>query len=77
MSAYAASKAAVVSLSQSMMAEWRKQNIRVITLTPSTIASDMSIREDLQTEILIKYSAGRFCRMGKRYSENEQKSFNC
>ncbi|MBW7676554.1 3-ketoacyl-ACP reductase [Chryseobacterium chendengshani] len=43
MSAYAASKAAVVSLSQSMMAEWRKQNIRVITLTPSTIASDMSI----------------------------------
>jgi 3-oxoacyl-[acyl-carrier protein] reductase len=45
MSAYAASKAAVVSLSQSMMAEWRKQNIRVITLTPSTIASDMSIQE--------------------------------
>jgi 3-oxoacyl-[acyl-carrier protein] reductase len=44
MSAYAASKAAVVSLSQSMMAEWRKQNIRVITLTPSTIASDMSRR---------------------------------
>ncbi|CDN73976.1 Uncharacterized oxidoreductase YoxD [Elizabethkingia anophelis] len=43
MSAYAASKAAVISLSQSMMAEWRKQNIRVITLTPSTIASDMSI----------------------------------
>lgn len=43
MSAYAASKAAVVSLSQSMMAEWRKQNIRVVTLTPSTIASDMSI----------------------------------
>ncbi|MFC6268610.1 3-ketoacyl-ACP reductase [Frigoriflavimonas asaccharolytica] len=43
MSAYAASKAAVVSLSQSMMAEWRKENIRVITLTPSTIASDMSI----------------------------------
>lgn len=43
MSAYAASKAAVVSLSQSMMAEWRKENIRVVTLTPSTIASDMSI----------------------------------
>ena len=43
MSAFAASKAAVVSLSQSMMAEWRKQNIRVVTLTPSTIASDMSI----------------------------------
>ncbi|MBS1548602.1 MAG: 3-ketoacyl-ACP reductase [Bacteroidetes bacterium] len=43
MSAYAASKAAVISLSQSMMAEWRKNNIRVITLTPSTIATDMSI----------------------------------
>ena len=47
MSAYAASKAAVVSLSQSMMAEWRKQNIRVITLTPSTIASDLSIQGGL------------------------------
>lgn len=47
MSAYAASKAAVVSLSQSMMAEWRKHNIRVITLTPSTIASDMSIQGGL------------------------------
>lgn len=47
MSAYAASKAAVISLSQSMMAEWRKENIRVITLTPSTIASDMSIKAGL------------------------------
>lgn len=47
MSAYAASKAAVISLSQSMMAEWRKQNIRVVTLTPSTIASDMSIEGGL------------------------------
>ena len=47
MSAYAASKAAVVSLSQSMMAEWKKENIRVITLTPSTIASDMSIEGGL------------------------------
>ncbi|MFC7524081.1 3-ketoacyl-ACP reductase [Parapedobacter sp. GCM10030251] len=44
LSAYAASKAAVISLSQSMMAEWRKDNIRVITLTPSTIATDMSIQ---------------------------------
>lgn len=43
MSAYCASKAAVISLSQSMMAELRKFNIRVITLTPSTIATDMSI----------------------------------
>ena len=47
MSAYCASKAAVISLSQSMMAEWRKLNIRVITLTPSTIASDMSIQGGL------------------------------
>lgn len=47
MSAYAASKAAVVSLSQSMMAEWRKHDIRVITLTPSTIATDMSIEGGL------------------------------
>ena len=44
---YGASKAAVISLSQSMMAEWRKDNIRVITLTPSTIASDMSIQGGL------------------------------
>lgn len=47
MSAYAASKAAVISLSQSMMAEWRKYDIRVITLTPSTIATDMSIEGGL------------------------------
>ncbi len=47
MSAYCASKAAVISLSQSMMAEWRKDNIRVITLTPSTIATDMSINSGL------------------------------
>lgn len=47
MSAYCASKAAAISLSQSMMAEWRKQNIRVITLTPSTIATDMSIQGGL------------------------------
>lgn len=47
MSAYAASKAAVISLSQSMMAEWRKENIRVITLTPSTIATDLAIDNGL------------------------------
>ena len=43
MSAYCASKAAVISLSQSLMSELRKFNIRVITLTPSTIATEMSI----------------------------------
>ena len=47
MSAYSASKAAVISLSQSLMAELRKFNIRVITLTPSTIATDMSIEGKL------------------------------
>ena len=47
MSAYGASKAAVISLSQSLMAELRKFNIRVITLTPSTIATDMSIEGKL------------------------------
>jgi len=47
MAAYAASKAAVISLSQSMMAEWRKDDIRVVTLTPSTIATEMSIKGGL------------------------------
>lgn len=47
MSAYCASKAAVISLSQSLMAEYRKHNIRVITLTPSTIATDLSINNKL------------------------------
>lgn len=47
MSAYAASKAAFISLSQSMMGEWRKKNIRVMTLTPSTMATDMAIQGGL------------------------------
>ena len=42
-SAYSASKFAVIGLSQSLMKEVRKNNIRVNTLTPSTIASDMSL----------------------------------
>ena len=42
-SAYSASKFAVIGLSESLMKEVRKNNIRVNTLTPSTIASDMSI----------------------------------
>ncbi|WP_340156527.1 3-ketoacyl-ACP reductase [uncultured Winogradskyella sp.] len=42
-SAYSASKFAVIGMSQSLMKEVRKTNIRVCTLTPSTIASDMSI----------------------------------
>ena len=42
-SAYSASKFAVIGMSQSLMKEVRKNNIRVCTLTPCTIASDMSI----------------------------------
>ena len=41
-SAYSASKAGLIGLSESLMFELRKNNIRVATLTPSTIASDMS-----------------------------------
>ncbi|MDO6759497.1 3-ketoacyl-ACP reductase [Tamlana sp. 2_MG-2023] len=42
-SAYSASKFAVIGLSESLMKEVRKNNIRVCTLTPSTIVSDMSV----------------------------------
>ncbi|NQD70212.1 3-ketoacyl-ACP reductase [Sphingobacterium shayense] len=41
-SAYSASKFAVIGFSDSLMREVRKNNIRVCTLMPSTIASDMS-----------------------------------
>ncbi|TSE10472.1 3-ketoacyl-ACP reductase [Aquimarina algiphila] len=42
-SAYSASKFAVIGMSDSLMKEVRKNNIRVNTLTPSTIESDMTI----------------------------------
>ncbi len=42
-SAYSASKFALIGMSESLMKEVRKNNIRVCTLIPSTIASDMSI----------------------------------
>ncbi|MEN5233968.1 3-oxoacyl-[acyl-carrier-protein] reductase FabG [compost metagenome] len=41
-SAYSASKFAVIGMADSLMREVRKHNIRVCTLMPSTIASDMS-----------------------------------
>jgi 3-oxoacyl-[acyl-carrier protein] reductase len=41
-SAYSASKAGLIALSESLMYEVRKHNIRVTTLTPSTIATDMA-----------------------------------
>ncbi|OHX64316.1 3-ketoacyl-ACP reductase [Flammeovirga pacifica] len=43
LSAYSASKFAVIGLSESLMKEVRKNNIRVVTLTPSTIETEMTI----------------------------------
>ena len=42
-SAYSASKFGLIGLSESLMQEVRKHNIRVTTLTPSTIATDLAI----------------------------------
>lgn len=44
-SAYSASKSAVIGFSESLMYEMRKENIRVTTLTPSTIATDMTMSD--------------------------------
>ena len=41
-SAYSASKFAVMGLTESLMQEVRKHNIRVTALTPSTVATDMA-----------------------------------
>jgi len=41
-SAYSASKFGLIGLSESLMQEVRKHNIRVTTLTPSTVATDMA-----------------------------------
>lgn len=46
-SAYSASKAAVIGMSESLMMEVRKSNIRVVTLTPSTVATDMAVELQL------------------------------
>lgn len=46
-SAYSASKAAVIGLSESLMLEVRKKNIRVTTLTPSTVATEMAVELNL------------------------------
>ena len=42
-SAYSASKFGLIGMSESLMLEVRKSNIRVFTLTPSTVATDMAI----------------------------------
>lgn len=41
-SAYSASKAGVIALSESLMQEGRKHNIRVTTMIPSTVATNMA-----------------------------------
>lgn len=46
-SAYSASKFGVIGLSESLMQEVRKYNIRVSTLTPSTVATEMAAELNL------------------------------
>jgi 3-oxoacyl-[acyl-carrier protein] reductase len=46
-SAYSASKFAVLGLTESLMYEVRKHNIRVTALTPSTVATDLAIETNL------------------------------
>ncbi|MFS0646652.1 3-ketoacyl-ACP reductase [Siminovitchia sp. 179-K 8D1 HS] len=46
-SAYSASKFAVLGLTESLMYEVRKHNIRVSALTPSTVATDLAFAENL------------------------------
>ncbi|MHB0755735.1 3-ketoacyl-ACP reductase [Polaribacter sp. M15] len=49
-SAYCASKFAVIGMSESLMKEVRKNNIRVNTLTPSTIETDMTVELGMLTK---------------------------
>lgn len=46
-SAYSASKFGLMGLTESLMLEVRKHNIRVSALTPSTVATDLAIGENL------------------------------
>ncbi|MCZ2257793.1 3-ketoacyl-ACP reductase [Sporosarcina sp. G11-34] len=46
-SAYSASKFGVLGLTESLMLEVRKHNIRVGALTPSTVATDLAFAENL------------------------------
>lgn len=46
-SAYSASKFAVMGLTESLMQEVRKHNIRVTALTPSTVATDLAHENNL------------------------------
>lgn len=47
MSAYSASKFGLLGLTESLMQEVRKHNIRVSALTPSTVATDLAFAENL------------------------------
>jgi 3-oxoacyl-[acyl-carrier protein] reductase len=46
-SAYSASKFGVMGLTESLMQEVRKHNIRVSALTPSTVATDLAVANNL------------------------------
>ncbi len=46
-SAYSASKFGVLGLTESLMLEVRKHNIRVTALTPSTVATDLAFKENI------------------------------
>lgn len=46
-SAYSASKAGVLGLTESLAMEARKSNIRVSALTPSTVVTDLAIKQGL------------------------------
>ncbi|WP_055562822.1 3-ketoacyl-ACP reductase, partial [Hymenobacter sp. AT01-02] len=46
-SAYSASKFAIMGLTESLMQEVRKHNIRVTALTPSTVATELAINNKL------------------------------
>jgi 3-oxoacyl-[acyl-carrier protein] reductase len=49
-SAYSASKFAVLGLTEALMLEVRKHNIRVTALTPSTVATDLAFETNLISE---------------------------
>lgn len=49
-SAYSASKFGLIGLTESLAQEVRRNNIRVTTLTPSTVATDLAIKTNLIAE---------------------------
>ena len=49
-SAYSASKFGVIGLTESLAQEVRRNNIRVTSLTPSTVATDLALNTNLIAE---------------------------